>query len=43
MPIGIILGLFKKQFLDLNWNKEDSSYWNYNSNIYQSNNYDKQF
>ena len=30
-PIGLILRLFGKQFLEFKWNKTDSTYWNYRS------------
>ena len=43
-PIGLIARSFGKQFLDLKWNKTDSTYWNYHSeSIFKKENYEKQF
>ena len=43
-PIGFILRLFGKQFIELNWNKTDSTYWKYRSkSIFEKENYEKQF
>ena len=43
-PIGLIARLFGKQFLDLKWNKTDSTYWNYHSkSIFEKEKYEKQF
>ena len=43
-PIGLILRLFGKQFIELRWDNSESSYWNYR-NIQQivKENYEKQF
>ena len=42
-PIGIILKLFNKDFLNLN-NQRNDSYWNYrDSKIGQNQDYEKQF
>ena len=43
-PIGFILRLFGKQFIELSWNKTESTYWKYRSNcIFEKENYEKQF
>ena len=43
-PIGLILRLFGKQFLELKWNKTDITYWNYAPRIYLvTEKYEKQF
>ena len=43
-PIGFILRLFGKQFLELNWNRTNRTYWNYRSgNVFDKENYKKQF
>ena len=43
-PIGLIARSFGKQFLDLKWNKTDSTYWNYHSeSLLKKENYEKQF
>ena len=43
-PIGFISRLFGKQFIELNWNKTDSTYWKYRSkSIFEKENYEKQF
>ena len=43
-PIGFILRLFGKQFIELNWNKTENTYWKYRSkSIFEKENYEKQF
>jgi hypothetical protein len=43
-PIGVIGRLFGKRFLDLNWPKSVSSYWNYRDGKPKSSDrYEKQF
>ena len=43
-PIGLILRLFGKQFVELRWDKSNDSYWNFISNEYlKKENYEKQF
>ena len=43
-PIGLIARSFGKQFLDLKWDKTDSTYWNYHSeSIFDKEKYEKQF
>jgi len=43
-PIGLILRLFGKQFLELKWNKTDITYWNYRpKNLFVAEKYEKQF
>ena len=43
-PIGFILRLFGKQFIELNWNKTENTYWKYRSkSIFKKENYEKQF
>ena len=43
-PIGLILRIFRKQFLELEWNKTDSTYWNYRStDVLETEKYEKQF
>ena len=43
-PIGLILRLFGKQFLELRWDKSKKSYWKYITNEkLQNENYEKQF
>ena len=43
-PIGLIARTFGKQFLDLKWNKTDSTYWNYRStDVLETEKYEKQF
>ena len=43
-PIGLISRLIGKKFLVLNWNKTDSTYWNYRSNgVFEKERYEKQF
>ena len=42
-PIGLIPRLFGKQFLELKWNKIDSTYWNYRSKKLNRESYEKQF
>ena len=42
--IGLILRLFGKQFIELRWNKTDSTYWNYRSmHVLEMEKYEKQF
>jgi len=43
-PIGLIPRLFGKQFLELKWNKTDSTYWHYRSKgVFEKEKYEKQF
>ena len=43
-PIGLISRLFGKQFIELKWNKKDSTYWNYRTyGIFEKEKYEKQF
>ena len=43
-PIGFIPRLFGKQFIELNWNKTDSTYWKYRTkSIFEKEDYEKQF
>ena len=43
-PIGLILRFFRKQFLELRWDKSKESYWNFRNNEHRQNeNYEKQF
>ena len=43
-PIGFIPRLFGKQFIELNWNKTDSTYWKYRSkSTFEEENYENQF
>ena len=43
-PIGLIRRLFGKQFIELRWNKTDSTYWNYRSmHVLEKEKYEKQF
>ena len=42
-PIGLISRLFGKKFLDLKWDKQLSTYWNYRSDKPGKENYEKQF
>ena len=43
-PIGLILRVFGKQFLELRWDKSKESYWNFRTNEHRQNeNYEKQF
>ena len=43
-PIGLILRIFRKKFLELEWNKTDSTYWNYRStDVLETEKYEKQF
>ena len=42
--IGLILRSFGKQFIELNWDKTDSTYWNYRSKgVFEKEKYEKQF
>lgn len=44
IPIGLISRLLGKQFIELRWNKNDSTYWNYRSPKQMNNaSYEKQF
>jgi len=43
-PIGLIARLFGKQFIELKWNKTNSTYWNYrNKDEFEKEKYEKQF
>ena len=43
-PIGLILRLFGKQFIELKWNEKDNTYWNYRpKEKFEKENYEKQF
>ena len=43
-PIGLIARLLGKQFIELQWNKESSTYWNYRSgDTFEKEKYEKQF
>jgi polyferredoxin len=43
-PIGLISRLFRKQFLELKWDKSQDSYWNYReSKELERSNYENQF
>lgn len=42
-PIGLILRLFGKQFIELEWDKSKGSYWNYRSSKTEIASYEKQF
>ena len=43
-PIGLILRFFRKQFLELRWDKSKESYWNIRTNEHlKKENYEKQF
>lgn len=43
-PIGLIARIFRKQFIELKWNKKHSTYWNYRSNgVPEKKQYEKQF
>lgn len=42
-PIGFIPRLFGKQFIELKWDKTNSTYWNYRLDIPEKDNYEKQF
>lgn len=41
--IGVILRLFGKQFLELKWNRQNNTYWNYRSVKPERESYEKQF
>ena len=42
--IGLILRSFGKQFIELKWDKTDSTYWNYRSGYeFEKEKYEKQF
>lgn len=42
-PIGFIPRLFGKQFIELKWDKTNSTYLNYRLDIPEKDNYEKQF
>jgi len=43
-PIGLIPRLLGKQFIELQWNKTSSTYWNYRSRgVFEKEKYEKQF
>ena len=42
-PVGLIGRLLGKQFLELKWNSNNSTYWNYRLNKSEVGNYKKQF
>ena len=42
-PIGLILRMFGKQFLELKYNKNVNTYWNYRESQNQYDNHEKQF
>ena len=43
-PIGLIPRILGKKFIELKWNKTDSTYWNYRSRgVYEKEKYEKQF
>jgi len=43
-PIGLISRLLGKQFIELQWNKTSSTYWNYRSrDAFEKQKYEKQF
>ena len=43
-PIGLIARLLGKQFIELQWNKESSTYWNYRfRDSFKKEKYEKQF
>ena len=43
-PIGLILRMFRKQFLELKWDTTQNTYWNYRpTNEYNLKSYEKQF
>ena len=43
-PIGLVSRLFGKQFIELKWNRTESSYWNYRSKgVFEKEKYEKQF
>ena len=43
-PIGLILRLFGKQFIELKWKKTETTYWNNRlGNVFEKNKYEKQF
>jgi hypothetical protein len=42
-PIGLILRMFGKQFLELKYNNNLNTYWNYRESQTQYNNFEKQF
>ena len=43
-PIGLISRLFGKQFIELKWDKTDSTYWNYRArDVFEKEKFEKQF
>lgn len=43
-PIGLISRLFRKQFLELRWDRSQDTYWNYRATKHvKTENYEKQF
>ena len=42
-PVGLILRIFGKQFIELKWITKNSTYWNYRSDKPEKGNYEKQF
>ena len=43
-PIGLIARLFRKQFLELKWDRQEITYWNYRSmGEFVDDKYEKQF
>ena len=42
-PIGFIPRIFGKQFIELKWNKKNSTYWNYRSDELDKGSYKNQF
>ena len=42
-PIGLISRLFRKQFIELGWDKSKGSYWNYRLDKTEISSYEKQF
>ena len=43
-PIGLLLRLFGKRFIDLDWQKEDATYWHYRAQgVSDKEKYERQF
>ena len=43
-PIGIILRLFKKQFIELKWDRKNVTYWNrISGEVFEKEKYEKQY
>ena len=42
-PIGLIARIFRKQFIELKWDKSKDSYWNYLPGAVGNKSYEKQF